>query len=129
MCGCVICVAFCANCQDGYHATAPSAAACVSDVVQRQGGILILIRSLAPLFRCSVCCDCAHYAESSEAIQHQLIKLNEKLSETSEHNLKLAALVLKRLPDQAALLQTQVGVVERRVVRSDRTGTGTLWDW
>ena len=89
----------------------------------------VLIWSLAPLFRCSVCCDCAHYAESSEAIQHQLIKLNEKLSETSEHNLKLAALVLKRLPDQAALLQTQVGVVERSVVRSDRTGTGTLWDW
>ena len=73
-----------------------------------------------------MCCDCARDAESSEAIQHQLIKLNEKLSETSEHNLKLAALVLKRLPDQAALLQTQVGVVERSVVRSDRTGTGTL---
>jgi hypothetical protein len=45
--------------------------------------------------------------ESSEAIQKQLVRLNEKLTATSEHNLKLAALVLKRLPDQQQLLQTQ----------------------
>ena len=41
--------------------------------------------------------------ESSENIQKQLVQLNEKLAVTTEHNLKLSALVLKRLPDQAHL--------------------------
>lgn len=60
--------------------------------------------------------------ESSEAIQNQLVKLNEKLSATSEHNLKLAALVLKRLPDQQQLLQSQSDTMMIKAMKHGEKG-------